>query len=128
MPMPIPMAIRMRVRMRCLMLVMMMMVIMMVRFTQHERTDEIGGKPRNSNRNCLPEGNRNRPDQARNTFPADGERDQPQNDGRGKGGQIAELAGAERKPFVVAMPPRQRVGQCGDQKGDRMGAHMKAIG
>jgi hypothetical protein len=50
------------------------------------------------------------------------------NDCAGKGGQIAEFAGAERETRIARLPSRKQVGQGGDPERGSMGRHVPAIG
>ena len=95
---------------------------------EQEDARHIDDQAQHRNRNGFVEIDRNRPDQALRRLIGDQDRDHGEDDGAGKSGEIAELAGAEREARVVAMAAGIAVGQSREQERARMRRHMQPVG
>ena len=91
---------------RVVMAVVVVMVVVLL--AQQEGADEIDDEPEHGDRDRLAIGNRHRIDQPLDALEGDLDRDDAEDDGAGKGGEIAELAGAEGEMRCCAPGGGQR--------------------
>jgi RNA polymerase subunit RPABC4/transcription elongation factor Spt4 len=91
-------------------------VMVVVLLAQQEGADEIDDEPEHGDRDRFAPGDRNRIDQPRKTLEGDLDRDNAEDDGAGKGGEIAELSGAEGEMRVARLSPCKQIGQRRDAK------------
>jgi len=101
---------------------------MVMLVAQQPGARHIDGKTEDRHRDRLVEGDRHRVQQTADAFPADQQRDQRQDDRRGEGGEVAELAGAEDEARVLGVAARIAVGDSREQQRPGMGGHVQPVG
>ena len=95
---------------------------------QQPRADEIDAEAEHRDGDGLAIGDGHRMSEAGHAFVGDLYGDHGQDDRAGKGGEIAEFAGAERETRIARLPSRKQVGQGGDPERGSMGRHVPTIG
>ena len=123
----IGMVVVMIVRMRLAMIVAMT-VIMIMLVTQQPGAGQIHAKAEHGHRNRFVESNRHGMQQTAKALPGDEQGNHRQDNGRSKGCEVAQLAGAEGKALIMRMAPGIGVGERGDEQGACMGAHVQPVG
>ncbi len=106
----------------------MAMMVVVVAVAQQPGADEVDAEAQHRHRDRLAIGNRDRVNQPHRAFIGDLDRDQAEDDRAGKGGEVAELAGAEAEMGIARMLAREQIGDGGDPQRGRMGGHVPAIG
>ena len=104
------------------------MMIVIVAIAQQPRADEVDTKAQRRDRYRLAIRNRNRMNQPGYAFIENLNRDQAQDNRAGKGGKVAELAGAEGETRIARVLARKQIGSGGDPQRGRVGCHVPAIG
>jgi hypothetical protein len=110
--------------------VMVMRMVMVMRrvMVQQPGADQVHGQAQYGDPAGLQEPDRLRMQQPLGGLVGDQRSDNRQRDGAGEPGQLANLAGAERKPWVRSIPGRIAVRQSGDAERRGMGRHVPAVG
>ena len=94
-----------------MMVMMMAVVLVMIILAEKESAQDIDGKAKHGNRNGFIEADRDRRKNALHRLISDEERDETENDRACKAGQLAELAGAERKARVMGVLAGEPIGE-----------------
>ncbi len=95
---------------------------------QQPGADEVDGEAERGQGDRLVEGDRHRMEQPVDALVTDQQCDHRQHDRAGKGGEIAELAGAERETIVAGVAPGIGIGERGDDQRPGMGRHVQPVG
>ena len=108
--------------------VIMAMLVAMMAAAKQENARDIDDQSQHRDRNGFVEIDRNRPDQALCGFISDQDRDHGEDNGAGKSGEVAELAGTEGEARVVAMAAGIAIGQSREQERAGMRRHVQPVG
>src|SRR5262245_65960611 len=88
--------------------------MVMVIIAQQKGAHQVDDETQECNRNGLVESDLDRIEKALDRFVGDQERHHGEHDCARKGGEVAELAGAERETLVMRVTAGVGLGQCGD--------------
>ena len=101
---------------------------MRVIILEDQRADQVDRKTDAGDQQRVAVSDRRRRDDARDGFHRHHQRGDAQDDGAGKSGEVAELAGAEGETAAAGMAPRQPIGPRRQAQRPDMGRHVRAIG
>ncbi|GAA0006590.1 hypothetical protein BRDID11002_65960 [Bradyrhizobium diazoefficiens] len=110
------------------MAVVMAVMVMIVAAAQQPRAGEVDAKTERRHRDRLAIDDRHRREEPQHALIGDLDRDQPEDDRAGEGGEIAELAGAEGEMRIAQVPAREAVGERGNAERGCVRAHVPAVG
>src|SRR5262245_41815875 len=114
--------------MRVVMAVVAMMVVVVMLLAQQKGADDVDNEAEHGDRDRLAIGDGHGVDQPLKTLEGDLDRDNGEDDGAGKGGEIAELSGAEGEMAVARLAAGKEIGERGNAERRRMGCHVPAVG